>query len=606
VADVPFGSLYLLGAVIGRGAQGQVFRARVRDGTPDVAVKMLRDDLVANPEVVARFVQERHVLQAVHHPNVVQVRDLVHEQDRLGIVMDLVEDGDLRALQCRDAAEATELCARIADGLEAVHTAGVIHRDLKPANVLLERDDHGDRQPRLTDFGIARLIGHHLTRTSKVLGTPLYLAPEVIRGEQPTSAVDIYALGVILYELCTGQAPFDGDSEFAVMHAHVQQPPPRPEQMPDSLWALLSSLLDKDPTRRPAAATTASRLRELTPDLAGLGPFAVAGSLLEADELGPRADDGERATRAGDAREDAAVSPAARPDAEPSGDDRRRHRALLLVAVPAVLLLLLAGSALALNRRGADQADASTVAAGPGAVPTGEPSAGATTSTSPEGSAPGGEPAGADEGAPADAATPTAPGGGAGPGVTGVVAGGSPVAGGGATPPVGNSPAGPGGNASPAPGGGGPTPTAAPRLPPTITVQPGSHNVQVRDATTLTSAATGNGLIRYQWYRNGAAVGGATGTSLRTPELEWADNGAQYWVLATDDNGTTRSTTATVTVTNRSYDINRNGAVDCGDFTIMKDNFGTDGFKNADLNGDHIINLLDFSLWATTSPPGCT
>jgi serine/threonine-protein kinase len=205
----PFGSQYLLGDLIGRGAVGRVYHAYQRDGGPDVAVKLLRDELTEQPEVVARFVRERQLLRLVDHPNVVRVHDLVVDGDRLGIVMDLVSGGDLRRAfpaECRPA-QATGLVAQIADALACVHAAGVVHRDVKPENVLVEIGDDGQLRARLTDFGVSRLVGGTMTRVTSLIGTPGYLAPEVGGGGRAEAAADIYALGVMLFELCTGRPP---------------------------------------------------------------------------------------------------------------------------------------------------------------------------------------------------------------------------------------------------------------------------------------------------------------------------------------------------------------------------------------------------------------
>jgi serine/threonine protein kinase len=270
-----FGSKYLLGEVIGRGAVGRVHRASVRDGGADVAVKVLRDDLAANTGVVGRFLQERHVLRSIRHENVVRVHDLVVEGDRLGIVMDFVAGGDLRSVarMASPPGRAVALCAQIADALAAVHAAGVVHRDLKPENVLVETAADGSLLVKLTDFGVSHLVRNTLTRPTSLIGTPGYLAPEVTQGQRATPAADLYALGVILYELCCGVPPFEADNPLALIRAHAEDPIRRPDGMPDELWALIGQLLAKDPTARLRAVDTAARLRWLEPGLATLGPF---------------------------------------------------------------------------------------------------------------------------------------------------------------------------------------------------------------------------------------------------------------------------------------------------------------------------------------------
>ena len=243
------GSSYILEDVIGRGAMGQVWRGRDRDGHR-LAFKLLRSELTEDPKVVQRFVQERSILTSITHPNVVSMRDLVVEGDTLAIVMDLVEGGDLRAMlsgpRTLPPARVAELGAGIAAGLAAVHAAGVIHRDVKPENVLVDAASNPGR-PRLTDFGIAKYVQAEGTggRGTMLVGTPQYVAPELIDGKEPTPATDLYALGIMLYELVCGVTPFAGGSTLTVLRNHAERLPGRPAGVPDSLWDLISWLLGK-------------------------------------------------------------------------------------------------------------------------------------------------------------------------------------------------------------------------------------------------------------------------------------------------------------------------------------------------------------------------
>lgn len=219
----PVGSKYLLEEPLGRGATGTVWRARQREtagaeaavvGQPGetVAIKVLKEELANDADVVMRFLRERSVLLRLTHPNIVRTRDLVVEGDLLALVMDLVDGPDLHRY-LRDngpfsPVAAALLTAQIADALAASHADGVVHRDLKPANVLL-KDDGAGMHPMLTDFGIARLADSPgLTRTHEFVGTPAYVAPESAEGRPQTSAVDIYGAGILLYELVTGHPPF--------------------------------------------------------------------------------------------------------------------------------------------------------------------------------------------------------------------------------------------------------------------------------------------------------------------------------------------------------------------------------------------------------------
>ncbi|WP_018386084.1 serine/threonine-protein kinase, partial [Wenjunlia vitaminophila] len=279
----PVGSKYLLEEPLGRGATGTVWRGRVReDGQgagsgqgadartgETVAIKVLREELAADPDIVMRFLRERSVLLRLTHPNIVRVRDLVVEGDLLALVMDLVDGPDLHR-HLRDNGPFTPvaaalLTAQIADALAASHADNVVHRDLKPANVLLVTDGTGNGQrmhPLLTDFGIARLADSPgITRTSEFVGTPAYVAPESAEGRPQTSAVDIYGAGIMLYELVTGRPPFQGDSAIAVLHQHLSAEPRRPSTVPEPLWTVIEHCLRKDPDERPSAVSLARALR---------------------------------------------------------------------------------------------------------------------------------------------------------------------------------------------------------------------------------------------------------------------------------------------------------------------------------------------------------
>lgn len=261
----PIGSRYELDSQLGRGAFGSVWRGKVRESGEAVAIKVLLEELANDADVVTRFLRERTALVNLRHRSLVSVRDLVVEGDVLALVMQLVEGPDLRAyLRGRGVLGPTEsalLVADVAEALAVAHAAKIIHRDVKPANVLLKPEEDGYR-PLLTDFGIARLAdAPSVTRTSQVVGTPYYLAPEVISGQQPTPAVDVYASGIMFFELMTGRPPFRGSDAMEVFQAHQTQPPPRPDGVSDAIWAVIAAALAKDPKQRPDANGLAARLR---------------------------------------------------------------------------------------------------------------------------------------------------------------------------------------------------------------------------------------------------------------------------------------------------------------------------------------------------------
>ncbi|ALO08774.1 kinase domain protein [Streptomyces venezuelae] len=294
----PIGSKYLLEEPLGRGATGTVWRARQREtagaeaavaGQPGetVAIKVLKEELANDADIVMRFLRERSVLLRLTHPNIVRTRDLVVEGDVLALVMDLVEGPDLHRY-IRESGPLTPvaaslLTAQIADALAASHADGVVHRDLKPANVLLA-EQGGQMHPMLTDFGIARLADSPgLTRTHEFVGTPAYVAPESAEGRPQTSAVDIYGAGILLYELVTGRPPFAGGTALEVLHRHLSEEPRRPSTVPGPLWTVIERCLSKDPERRPSAENLARGLRAVA---AGIGVHATPAQIEAADGVG--------------------------------------------------------------------------------------------------------------------------------------------------------------------------------------------------------------------------------------------------------------------------------------------------------------------------------
>ncbi|MFR9757868.1 serine/threonine-protein kinase [Streptomyces sp. TR06-5] len=294
------GSRYTARQILGRGSAGTVWLADGPDGP--VAVKLLRDDLACDQDLVDRFVAERTALLSLDHPHVVGVRDLVVDGTDLALVMDLVRGTDLRTRLERERrlapAYAVSLVTDVAEALAAAHAAGIVHRDVKPENVLL--DAHGPTGPGgappalLTDFGVAKLIdspGRRRAAPSRgasggsqagqdraargVIGTPDYLAPELVEGLPPRAFVDVYALATVLYELLAGFTPFGGGHPGAVLRRHVTETVAPLPGIPEELWQVLLQCLAKAPASRLRAPELAQRLREIQPLLRGLPPLAI-------------------------------------------------------------------------------------------------------------------------------------------------------------------------------------------------------------------------------------------------------------------------------------------------------------------------------------------
>lgn len=296
------GSRYTANQVLGRGSAGTVWLGEGPDGP--VAIKLLREDLASDQELVGRFVQERAALLGLDHPHVVGVRDLVVDGNDLALVMDLVRGTDLRSRLDRDRRLAPEaavaIVADVAEALAAAHAAGIVHRDVKPENVLLDMEaplgPGGSHPALLTDFGIARLVDSPSRvpstattgrgSTTRIIGTPDYLAPEIIEGLPPRASVDVYALATVLYELLAGFTPFGGGHPGAVLRRHVTETVAPLPGIPDELWQLLVQCLAKAPASRLRAPELATRLRELLPALAGYPPLDID----EPEDGAPRPD----------------------------------------------------------------------------------------------------------------------------------------------------------------------------------------------------------------------------------------------------------------------------------------------------------------------------
>jgi len=245
----------VLGSLLGEGGMGKVYKGRQRFLDRDVAVKVIHGDLAAGPWR-ERFLAEARTVAALKHPGIVAVYDIEDEPDgTLYLIMELIEGESLEKAIRKGGrwsiARTAKLIWQVADALGHVHDKGVVHRDLKPANILIDKDG----TPKLTDFGIA-LLPHSgvKTETGTVLGTPQYLAPEVIRGEKATAAADQYALATIAYRILSGSVPFTGDTPATILYHQLQTlaAPLRPirDDIPQSLDDVILRALQKDPSAR--------------------------------------------------------------------------------------------------------------------------------------------------------------------------------------------------------------------------------------------------------------------------------------------------------------------------------------------------------------------
>jgi serine/threonine-protein kinase len=263
---------YEVEAVLGRGGMGVVFKARHLRLNRLVALKMALAGAYAGPQELARFQREAEAVAGLRHPNVVQIYDVGDSDGRPYFTMEFVEGGSLAQKLSgtpQPARQAAALLASLAGAVQAAHQSGIVHRDLKPANVLLGADG----TPKITDFGLARRLqgGAGLTQSGAPLGTPSYMAPEQARGQTHAigPAVDVYALGAILYELLTGRPPFQGETPTETVLQVLSQEPVSPARLnpkvPRDLETICLKCLHKEPQRRYATAAA------LAEDLARFG-----------------------------------------------------------------------------------------------------------------------------------------------------------------------------------------------------------------------------------------------------------------------------------------------------------------------------------------------
>jgi serine/threonine protein kinase len=251
---------YELLSIIGTGGMAVVYKARQESMDRDVAIKVIGGQLAENADFITRFEREARLIAKLQHPHILPVYDFGRDSGRLYMVMRLVDGGSLDE-KLRNGpmqlAQVARMISGIASAMAYAHDQGIVHRDLKPNNILLDSKDN----PYLTDFGIAKALQdseNRLTATGTVMGTPSYMAPEQWRGEPVDARTDIYALGVMLFEMLTGKLPFTGDTPYALMYKHFDAPPPSPlmsnPNLPEGVTEVLNRALAKVKTDRYASA----------------------------------------------------------------------------------------------------------------------------------------------------------------------------------------------------------------------------------------------------------------------------------------------------------------------------------------------------------------
>ena len=252
---------YRLDALLAEGGMGAVYRATHVMLGKSVAIKLIRSAIVASPEIVRRFQREARAATALNHPNIVSVYDLGQTPDgTLYIAMEYIDGPSLKTLiqsgRAIPAARTIAILRQVASALATAHRHNIVHRDLKPHNIMLAAGPDGAEVAKLVDFGIAKTFDEstQLTSAGGALGTPYYMSPEQIEGRTVDARCDIYALGIILYEMLVGEVPFADQSTPAVLVKQLKERPIRPSlknaAVPPALEAIALRCLEKDPEQR--------------------------------------------------------------------------------------------------------------------------------------------------------------------------------------------------------------------------------------------------------------------------------------------------------------------------------------------------------------------
>jgi tetratricopeptide (TPR) repeat protein/predicted Ser/Thr protein kinase len=253
------GSRYEIVRLLGQGGMGAVYKAHDKELDRQVAIKVIRADMAANPEILRRFKQELILARQITHKNVIRIFDLGQAEGMKFITMEYIEGENLQSVLRQkkklQPAEAASIIAQVCRALEAAHNEGVVHRDLKPQNIMLDKSGRA----YVMDFGIARsMLGDGMTQTGALIGTPDYMSPEQAKGQKLDARSDLFSTGIILYEMLSGQVPFDADTTMGKLWKRTNEPA-RPldeldKTIPQPLSDIVRKCLEIDPQKRFASA----------------------------------------------------------------------------------------------------------------------------------------------------------------------------------------------------------------------------------------------------------------------------------------------------------------------------------------------------------------
>lgn len=246
---------YEIGAEIGRGGFGIVYKARDTTLNRAVAIKALKPAMVQDPAFMARFQHEAQAVANLKHPNIVTIYELGENQGAQYIVMEFLEGASLDKVLATDAPlpldRAADILAQIASALDYAHGKGLIHRDVKPSNIIIAPDGHAT----ITDFGLVKdTLGSTAMTSGQIIGTPEYMTPEQVQDEPVDARTDVYALGIVLFEMLTGQVPFKAKTAYATLYKQVNEPPPSIRSLrgdlPPAIEDVMNNALAKQPDAR--------------------------------------------------------------------------------------------------------------------------------------------------------------------------------------------------------------------------------------------------------------------------------------------------------------------------------------------------------------------